>query len=73
MNYAGNEELREDIARLANDVHELHQRMKLLEQKYLWNTENLTHRFAGQTLHTAGAVCSVLHQHVYDIDLIFSD
>ncbi|EBP4342198.1 hypothetical protein UK30_10115 [Salmonella enterica] len=73
MNYEGNEELREDIARLANDVHELQQRMKLLEQKYLWNTENLTHRFAGQTLHTAGVACSALHQQIYDLDLIFSD
>lgn len=31
MNYEGNEELRQDIARLANDVNELHQRIKLLE------------------------------------------
>lgn len=73
MNYEGNEELREDIARLANDVHELQQRMKLLEQKYLWNTEDLTHRFAGQNLRSAGAICSALHQQVYDLDLIFSD
>lgn len=32
MNYSGHDELRQDIAALSNDMHELYQRIKLLEQ-----------------------------------------
>lgn len=73
MNDEGNEALREDISRRANDVHELQQRMKLLEQKYRCSTEILFLRFAGQTLRTAGVACTAWHQQRYNPDLIFSD
>lgn len=73
MNYSGHDELRQDIAALSNDMHELYQRIKLLEQKYRWNSNNLTHGLAGQILRTAGIVCSALHQQIYELDLIFSD
>ena len=53
MNYTGNEELRQDVARLSNDMDELKQRMALLEQKYRWNSDNLTHALAGQVLRVA--------------------
>ncbi|EDW2262082.1 hypothetical protein [Salmonella enterica] len=73
MNYEGNEELRQDIARLANDVNELHQRIKLLEQKYRWDSDNLVHGLAGQSLCIANVSCSTLHQQIYELDLVFSD
>lgn len=73
MNYPGNEELRLEIARLANDVNELHQRIKLLEQKFRWNSDSLVHGLAGQTLRIAEISCSTLHQQIYELDLVFSD
>lgn len=47
MNHSDNAELRQDIARLANDMNELYQRMILLEQKYRWHSKDTFHNLAG--------------------------
>ncbi|HAV1239896.1 TPA: hypothetical protein JGU28_004705 [Salmonella enterica] len=73
MNYTGNEELRQDIARLSNDMDELQQRMMLLEQKYLWsNNINLSHALAGQVLRVARESFANVYKQIYELDLIFS-
>lgn len=73
MNYCGNEELRLDIARLVNDMNELGQRIKLLEQKYRWNNDNLAQALAGQILRITASDFSGVYRQVYELDLIFSD
>lgn len=73
MNYAGHEELRQDIARLSNDMDELNQRLKLLEQKYRWNSDNLTHALAGQLLRVAHHKLSGVYRQLYELELIFQD
>ncbi|HAT6805173.1 TPA: hypothetical protein JAN03_24685 [Citrobacter freundii] len=73
MNYSGNEELRQDIAALSNDMSELHQRLKLLEQKYRWNSKNLTQNLAGQTLRIVNEKFTPLHRDIYELDLVFED
>lgn len=73
MNDEDNEELRQDISRLANDMNELYQRVKLLEQKYRWNTNNTLHNLAGQLFRQTGQEYSTLYRKVCEMDLIFSD
>ncbi|EFR7435472.1 hypothetical protein H0000_003672 [Salmonella enterica] len=73
MNYSGNEELRQDIAVLSNDMSELHQRIKLLEQKYRWNSKELTQNVTGQTLRIANEKFAQLYRDIYEVDLAFSD
>lgn len=73
MNYSGNEELRQDIAVLSNDMSELHQRIKLLEQKYRWNSKDLSQNLAGQTIRIVNEKFTQLYRDIYEIDLVFSD
>jgi len=73
MEYSGNEELRQDIARLVNDMNELDQRIKLLEQKYRWNSDTLAQVLAGQVLRVASGDFSGVYRQVYELDLVFSD
>ncbi|ECD9611704.1 hypothetical protein FNZ18_20390 [Salmonella enterica subsp. salamae] len=73
MNYSGNEELRQDIAALSNDMSELHQRIKLLEQKYRWNSKDLAQNLAGQTIRIVNEKFAQLYRDIYELDLIFSD
>lgn len=73
MNYSGNEELRQDIAVLSNDMSELHQRIKLLEQKYRWNSKDLAQNLAGQTLRRVNENFTQLYRDIYELELVFSD
>ncbi|EEM8095996.1 hypothetical protein DER63_14015 [Salmonella enterica] len=73
MNYEGHEELRSDISRLADDINEMRQKIIFLEQKYRWDSDNLVYGLAGQSLRIAKASCSMLHQQIYELDLVFSD
>ncbi|TKV11707.1 hypothetical protein FDX19_05605 [Citrobacter sp. wls619] len=73
MEYFGNEELRQDIARLVNDMNELDQRIKLLEKKYRWNSDTLAQALAGQVLRIAASDFSGVYRQVYELDLVFSD
>ncbi|EAN4681511.1 hypothetical protein EHN46_21725 [Salmonella enterica] len=73
MNYSGNEELRQDIAVLSNDMSELHQQIKLLEQKYRWSSKDLTQNLAGQTIRIVNEKFTQLYRDIYELDLVFSD
>ncbi|HAF2404086.1 TPA: hypothetical protein H2W70_004150 [Salmonella enterica] len=73
MNYSGNEELRQDIAVLSNDMSELHQQIKLLEQKYRWSSKDLTQNLAGQTIRIVNKKFTQLYRDIYELDLVFSD
>jgi hypothetical protein len=66
-------ELRQDIARLANDTNELYQQIKLLEQKYRWNSQNALHNLAGQLFRQNMQEFATLNRKIYELDLIFSD
>ncbi|EAS1759757.1 hypothetical protein OY11_18020 [Salmonella enterica] len=73
MNYEGYEELRQDIATLSNDMHEMYQRLTLLEQKYRWNSKELTQNLAGQTLRIVNAQFVQFYKDIAELELIFSD
>lgn len=73
MNHSDNAELRQDIARLANDMNELYQRMILLEQKYRWNSKDTFHNLAGQLFRQSKQEFSTLYRNIYELDLIFPD
>jgi hypothetical protein len=53
MNYQGNEKLRADVAALANDMHEMHIRLRELSRRYFWNSDVLVERLVGQILRDA--------------------
>lgn len=73
MNYSGNEELRQDIAVLSNDMSELRQQIKLLEQKYRWSSKDLAQNLAGQTIRMVNEKFAQLCRDIYELDLVFSD
>ncbi|EBL8291888.1 hypothetical protein DLP14_14645 [Salmonella enterica] len=73
MNYKDHEELRLDIEQLNNEMNELFQKIKSLEKKYRWNSQDLTQNMAGQILRIAANELSHVHTKIYEMDLIFSD
>ncbi|EBE3721576.1 hypothetical protein B4R02_21880 [Salmonella enterica] len=73
MNYDSNEELRQDIARISNNVTDLYQQIISLEQKYRWSSDNLTQALAGQVLRVAHHDLSGVYRQIYELELIFQD
>ncbi|EDS7122090.1 hypothetical protein QEA29_003879 [Salmonella enterica] len=73
MNYDKNEELRQDIAALSNEMYELQQKLILLEQKHLWNTDALAQRLAGQVIRIARTEYENIYKHICELDLTFTD
>lgn len=47
MNYAGNEEVREDLKKLTESAYELFRKASEFEQKYKWNKASLVERLTG--------------------------
>lgn len=73
MNYQDNEKMRQDAAEIANELHELWQKVKRFEREYSFNSENLTDRLAGRLIGTMEPKLADLNRFMADVDHQFED
>nr|WP_241390773.1 hypothetical protein [Serratia proteamaculans]ULG15724.1 hypothetical protein 495p1_00117 [Serratia proteamaculans] len=73
MNYQGNEKLRTDVAALANDMHEMHIRLRELSRRYFWNSDVLIERLVGQILRDAHDLYVESYKAINELEHHFKD
>lgn len=73
MNYAGYEELRADVAVLANDMCDLRTRLNGLESRWRWNADSLTERLTRQTVCRINTLYLEAYKEVLALDSAFKD
>ena len=73
MNYTGNEDLRDAIAALSNDMYEMHRRLSEMVSVYFWNSEGLAVRLAGQILRDAHDRYAEIYRTINELDHHFKD
>lgn len=72
-NYAGHEELRADVAALANDMCDLGARLNGLESGWRWDSDSLPERLARQTVCRINALFLEAYKEVLMLDATFED
>ena len=72
-NYEGHDGLRADIAVLAEDMCELHLRMRSLVSAYFWNSDELTERLAGHILRDAHDRYVEIYKAINELEHHFKD
>lgn len=73
MNYAGHEELRAEIARLANDMCDLRTTLNELEHRYRFDSDRLTERLTRQTLFRINGLFMAAYNEILELDACFKD
>ena len=73
MNYAGNEELRVDVAALAEALYALRQQMRGLEARHFYGSTDLAARLAGQLVSQMNAQLLVLYKQANEMEHAFRD
>lgn len=73
MYYQGNEKLRTDVAALANDMHEMHVRLRELSRRYFWNSDILIERLVGQILRDAHDLYVESYKAINELEHHFKD
>ncbi|EKF67041.1 hypothetical protein B194_5443 [Serratia plymuthica A30] len=73
MNYQGNEKLRADVAVLANDMYEMHIRLRELSRIYLWNSDVLADRLCGHILRDAHDRYIEIYKAINELDHHFRE
>ncbi|WP_324724487.1 hypothetical protein [Lelliottia sp. JS-SCA-14] len=73
MNYAGLEDLRTDVASLANTMCDLRTTLNALERRYRFDSEALAERLARQTLCRANVLFMQAYNEILELDACFKD
>lgn len=73
MNYAGLEDLREDVANLANSMCDIRITLNELEHRYRFDSEALAERLARQTLFRANMLFMQAYNEILELDACFKD
>lgn len=73
MNYAGNEQLRAEVAALANAMCDLRTTLNTLENVYHYQHDALAARLAGQSLRRINALFSDAYHEMLVLDEAFQD
>lgn len=73
MNYPGYEELRADVAALANEMCDLRTRLNGLESRWRWDADPLTERLTRQTVCRINTLYLEAYKEVLALDSAFKD
>lgn len=73
MNYAGHEQLRAEVAALANNMSDLRDALNNMEHRYRFDSDVLTERLARQTLFRINALFMVAYNEILELDACFKD
>ena len=72
-NYTGHEQLRADVAELANSMCDLRTTLNALESRYRFDSEVLTDRLVRQTLCRINTLFPEAYREVPELDASFKD
>ncbi|EBR5103338.1 hypothetical protein B2O45_24870 [Salmonella enterica] len=73
MNYAGHEQLRADVAELANNMSDLRDAMNDMEHRYRFDSGVLTERLTRQTLFRVNTLFMAAYSEILELDACFKD
>ncbi|OJB86349.1 hypothetical protein A9Q61_17945 [Yersinia ruckeri] len=73
MNYDGHEQLRADVAALANSMCELRDTLNAFESRYRYDADDLTERLARQTICRINARFLETYREILELDASFND
>ncbi|EKG8829748.1 hypothetical protein O5G83_004614 [Escherichia coli] len=73
MNYSGFEDMREQVAELANTMCDLRITMNEMEQRYSFNADTLPERLVRQTLFRANRLLMEAYTEILELDSCFKD
>ncbi|EDB4569463.1 hypothetical protein A7C82_17180 [Salmonella enterica subsp. enterica serovar Panama] len=73
MNYAGHEQLRADVAELANNMSDLRDALNDMEHRYRFDSCVLTERLTRQTLFRVNALFMAAYNEILELDACFKD
>ena len=73
MNYAGHEQLRAEVAGLANAMCDLRTALNDIEHRYRFDSDVLTERLVRQTLFRVNALFASAYNDILELDACFKD
>ncbi|MFZ8065482.1 hypothetical protein [Escherichia coli] len=72
-NYSGFEDMREQVAELANTMCDLRTTMNEMERRYSFNADTLPERLVRQTLFRANRLLMEAYTEILELDSCFKD
>ncbi|HBA7814045.1 TPA: hypothetical protein J1Z50_002955 [Escherichia coli] len=73
MNYAGHEQLRAEVAALANNMCDLRATLNELEHRYRFDSDVLAERLTRQTLFRINSWFMAAYNEILELDACFKD
>ncbi|ATZ30330.1 hypothetical protein IO973_003923 [Escherichia coli] len=73
MNYAGHEQLRAEVAALANNMCDLRATLNELEHRYRFDSDVLAERLMRQTLFRINSLFMAAYNEILELDACFKD
>lgn len=73
MNYAGHEQLRAEVAALANNMCDLRDALNDMEHRYRFDSDELTERLTRQTIFRVNALFMAAYNEILELDACFKD
>lgn len=73
MNYAGHEQLRAEVAALANNMCDLRDALNDMEHRYRFDSGVLTERLTRQTIFRVNALFMAAYNEILELDVCFKD
>lgn len=73
MNYAGHEQLRAEVAALANNMCDLRDALNDMEHRYRFDSDVLTERLTRQTIFRVNALFMAAYNEILELDACFKD
>ncbi|EJI6540876.1 hypothetical protein NFS12_004588 [Salmonella enterica] len=73
MNYAGHEQLRAEVAELANNMSDLRDTLNDMEHRYRFDSGVLTERLTRQTLFRVNTLFMAAYSEILELDACFKD
>lgn len=73
MNYAGHEQLRAEVAALANNMCDLRATLNELEHRYRFDSDVLAVRLTRQTLFRINSLFMATYNEILELDACFKD
>ncbi|OXZ49444.1 hypothetical protein RW71_04473 [Escherichia coli] len=73
MNYVGHEQLRAEVAALANNMCDLRATLNELEHRYRFDSDVLAERLTRQTLFRINSLFMAAYNEILELDACFKD
>lgn len=73
MNYAGHEQLRAEVAELANNMSDLRDTLNDMVRHYRFDSGVLTERLTRQTIFRVNALFMAAYNEILELDACFKD